>query len=155
MSLFLSTYNNKIDKKGRVSIPSQFRSVISSEGSDVVIIYKSVVRNCLEGCAFSRIEKMHEAIEEFDPFSDVKDAFATSILGASHQISFDSEGRIVLPKKLMEEVKLEENAIFIGKGKIFEIWNPDNFEEHIEKSKVIAMKEREQLKITNKKQNND
>ncbi|MBL0725603.1 MAG: cell division/cell wall cluster transcriptional repressor MraZ [Alphaproteobacteria bacterium] len=142
MALFLSTYKNKIDKKGRVSVPSQFRSTLKGEDFEGVIIYKSIINNCLEGCPLSRIVKLNEAIESMDTLSEERDAFATSILGACHQISFDTEGRIIVPKDLLFNVDIEENAVFVGKGATFEIWSSDLFSKHLLKSQEIASKKK-------------
>lgn len=147
MSLFLSTYVNKVDKKGRVSVPSQFRLALRDEPFEGVLVYPSIVNNCLEGCGFSRIEKITEAIELFDPLSEEKDAFATSMLADVSQLPLDKEGRVILPRSMMSEFNINDSATFVGKGKVFEIWNEQEFEKHKTKSKQIAMQKRDLLKF--------
>lgn len=148
MALFLSTYLNKVDKKGRVSVPSQFRSSINKEDFQGIVIYKSIIHNCLEGCAMSRIERISESIDSLDPLSEERDAFATSILGSCIQLSFDNDGRVVLPKSIIEEVGIEENIIFVGKGQTFEMWHPKEFDGHLAAAKKIAMEKRNLLRLT-------
>ena len=130
MSLFLSTFENKVDIKGRVSLPSQFRSVLQYEGENSLVLYESSINNCIEGCSLARIEELSKKIDNLDPFSDEKDAFATIILGGSAQLQFDKDGRILLPKNLMEFADISNGAVFVGKGQIFEIWKPENFEKY-------------------------
>lgn len=146
MSLFLSTYKNKIDKKLRVSVPSQFRSVVSSSSFQGIIVYKSIINNCLEGCTIERLNKITEMIDNLDPFSEEKDAFATAILGGSFQLSFDSEGRVVIPNELVSEINLNETAVFVGKGHTFEIWNQSEFEKRTSSAREIALKNRDKIK---------
>jgi len=150
MQLFLSTYKNKVDKKLRVSVPAQFRSVLSKSTFNGVIIYKSIVNNCLEGCSMEKIENTMEKINNLDPFSNEKDIFMTAILGNSHQAAFDTEGRIVLPHELVEDLKISDLAVFIGKGDTFEIWNSNEFDQYIKNVRQIANENREKLKNLSK-----
>ncbi len=151
--LFLSTFTNKIDKKGRVSVTAQFRSVLRVESFQGIIAYPSFINPCIEASGISRMEKITEIIEDLDPFSEEKDAFATAILGESHQLSFDGEGRIVLPEILMQNCELEDKALFIGKGKNFEIWNPEKFASYSKQAKEFALKQRNKLTLKARSEN--
>lgn len=144
--LFLSTYINKIDKKGRVSIPSSFRALLN-ETFPGVIIYESISNTCIEACSLERIKKLSEGIDELDPYSDERDAFSSVILGGSVKLSFDSEGRVLIPEELMKFAGLADKACFVGKGQTFEIWNPLSYEEHYRRAKEMARKSRTLLKM--------
>jgi MraZ protein len=147
MALFLSTFENKIDKKGRVSVPAQFRASLSGQGFHGVVVYESFVNDCVEGCDMSRIQQFSESIDNLDPFSESRDALATTILGCAVQLPFDGDGRIILPENLISKAKVESKAIFVGKGRTFEIWNPQGFEEYLVKSKALAKENLNQLKL--------
>ena len=134
-------------------MPSQFRSTLKNEDFDGIVIYPSIVHNCLEGCAFSRIERMSHIIDEFDPLSEERDVFATTIMGASCQLPFDKEGRVILSKHLIKEANLSDTAVFVGKGATFEIWNSSKFEDYSKGLKKIAIEKRSALKFTNNNQN--
>ncbi len=142
MPLFLSTFTKKIDKKGRVSVPSTFRGVLSAEAFNGIVAYQSFINPCIEACAMSRIEALSERIEALDPFSEEHDAFSATILGGSMQLGFDSEGRVVLPQELLSSVDIDGEAIFVGKGKTFEIWQPEAFTAHAEQSRKLALEKR-------------
>ena len=146
MSIFLSKYQNKIDKKGRVSIPSNFRSALSSEEFSGIIVYPSFKNNCIEACSMSRLKKTYEIIQSLDPYSAERDAFETIIMGESVQLQFDNEGRVILPLYLIEQVGILENAFFVGKGLVFEIWDPVSFEKHLKSANEIAKANRFILK---------
>jgi MraZ protein len=147
MALFLSTYVNKIDKKGRVSVPAPFRSVLAGQSFPGIVIYGSFINPCIEGCGFDRIERLSAGIDALDPYSDERDAFATTILGGSMQLAFDSEGRVFLPESLMALAKLEEQAVFVGKGATFEIWEPLTFNAYAEKARELAKNQRASLRL--------
>jgi MraZ protein len=146
MALFLSTFTNKIDKKGRVSIPAPFRTALAGQEFHGIIAYSSFINPCIEACGYDRIAKLHETIETLDPFSEERDAFATTILGGSSQISFDGEGRVLLPEALIEDAELEGQALFVGKGETFEIWQPKAFEEYAEHARKLARDKRLNLR---------
>lgn len=147
MSIFLSTYLNKVDKKGRVSVPSAFRAVLAKEDFAGIIAYPSFVHPCIEACGISRIQKISEAIDEMDPYSDERDAFAASILGGSEQLHLDKDGRITLGEDLREQTGIKEKAIFVGKGQTFEIWTPERFEKYAENAKNLAKQKRGELSL--------
>lgn len=146
MALFLSTFTNKVDKKGRVSVPSQFRAMLKSEEFSGIVIYESPINPCLEGCDINRIQRVIEAMDESDPFSPERDAFATTFLGGSVQLSFDSEGRVNLPENLMGLASISDKAVFVGKGSTFEIWEPEKFEEYSKQAREKAKAFRYSLK---------
>ena len=126
--MFLSTYENKLDKKGRVSVPASFRSYLSNLGYNGVICYPSFNNQCIEAWPQDRIEKISNAIDYLNPFEEKKDYFATSILSASINLQFDSEGRISITSKLLKHAKIRNSMLFVGQGKTFQIWEPTIFE---------------------------
>ena len=126
--MFLSTYENKLDQKGRVSVPASFRSYLSNLGYNGVICYPSFNNQCIEAWPQDRIEKISNAIDYLNPFEEKKDYFATSILSASINLQFDSEGRISLTSKLLKHAKIRNSMLFVGQGKTFQIWEPTIFE---------------------------
>ena len=66
--MFLSTYENKLDKKGRVSVPASFRSYLSNLCYNGVICYPSFNNQCVEAWPQDRIEKISNAIDSLNPF---------------------------------------------------------------------------------------
>ena len=134
--MFLSTYENRLDKKGRVSVPASFRSYLSNMGYNGVICYPSFNNQSIEAWPQDRIEKISNAIDTLNPFEEKRDFFATSILSESTNLQFDSEGRISLTTKLLKHAKIKNSMVFVGQGKTFQIWEPIIFE----KFKVNARK---------------
>ena len=149
--MFLSSYEYKIDKKGRVSVPASFRSHLSSMGYNGFISYPSFNHPALEACSQERIEKLSNTIDSLNPFEEKRDFFATSILSESENLQFDTEGRISLSEKLLNHAKIKTNVLFVGLGRTFQIWEPKYFE----KFKIVARKKafqnRSNLKWDNKK----
>ena len=134
--MFLSSYENKLDKKGRVSVPATFRSHLSSLGYNGFVSYPSFNHAALEACSQDRIEKLSNTIDSLNPFEEKRDYFATSILSESVNLQFDTEGRVSLTEKLLKHANIKNNILFVGLGKTFQIWEPKTFE----KFKVVARK---------------
>ena len=144
--MFLSTYENKLDKKGRVSVPASFRSYLSSLGYNGVICYPSFNNQSLEACAQDRIEKISNTIEALNPFEEKRDIFATSVLAESVNLQFDTEGRISIPHKLLKHTKIKSPILFVGQGKTFQIWEPNAYEKFRIQAKRKANLNRSSLK---------
>ena len=126
--MFLSTYENKIDKKGRVSVPASYRSHLSNLGYNGIVCFPSFNNQSIEAWSQDRIEKISNAIDTLNPFDEKKDYFATSILSESINLQFDSEGRVSLTTKLLKHAKIKKSMLFVGQGKTFQIWEPTSFE---------------------------
>ena len=126
--MFLSSYENKLDKKGRVSVPASYRSYLSNLGYNGVICYPSFNNQSIEAWPQDRIEKISNTIDSLNPFEEKKDYFATSILSESVNLQFDGEGRIILTSKLLKHSKIKNIVFFVGQGKTFQIWEPTSFE---------------------------
>lgn len=146
MNIFLSKYINNIDKKGRVSVPANFRQALTGQAFNGFIAYPSFRKQCIEACSLSRLEELSEIIQNLDPYSDERDAFETMILAEAVQLLFDGEGRVVLPKSLIDHAGIADQVCFVGKGLIFEIWHPQNFEVHLSAARQIAQNNRLTLK---------
>ena len=148
--MFLSNYENKLDKKGRVSVPASFRSHLNSLGYNGFIAYPSFNNPALEGCSQDRIEKLSNTIDSLNPFEEKRDYFATSVLSESVSMQFDSEGRVLFSEKLLKHANIKNNILFVGLGKTFQIWDPKNFNKFKIFARKKAFQNRSNLKWDNK-----
>jgi MraZ protein len=130
VALFLSTFVNKVDKKGRVSVPAPFRTALIGQSFAGVIAWPSLVAAALEGSGIDRFEQLADGTDDVNPFSEEHADFAKAVFGRSHQLAFDGDGRIVLPEVLIAHANLSEQAAFVGQGKVFQIWEPQAYRDH-------------------------
>ena len=149
--MFLSSFVNKIDKKGRVSVPATFRSHINTLGYNGFISYPSFNHSALEACTQDRIEKLSNTIDSLNPFEEKRDYFATSVLSESENLQFDTEGRVSISQKLLNHAKIKNNVLFVGLGKTFQIWEPRNFDKFKTFARKKAFQNRSYLKWDTKK----
>ena len=148
--MFLSCFENKLDKKGRVSVPATFRSHLNSMGYNGFISYPSFSNPALEACSQDRIEKLSNTIDSLNPFDEKRDFFATSVLSESENLQFDTEGRVSFSNKLLKHANIKSNILFVGQGKTFQIWEPENFEKFKAVARKKAFQNRSNLKWENK-----
>ena len=148
--MFLSSYENKLDKKGRVSVPASYRSYLSNLGYNGVICYPSFNHQSIEAWPQDRIEKISNTIDSLNPFEEKRDYFATSILSESVNLQFDTEGRVSLTDKLLKHANIKNNILFVGLGKTFQLWEPKNFEKFKMVARKKAYQNRSNLKWENK-----
>ena len=145
MDLFVSQFVNKIDKKGRVSFPSLFRSVLPQNNKNEIILYKSLKYKSIEGCNSSRIKEIAKRIDSLDIFSDDQDDFSTSIFSEIVPTNLDKEGRFLIPEYLKKYANLSEEATFIGQGNFFQIWEPKAATERQKQSRIRLVNKKKTL----------
>ena len=145
MNLFLSQYINKIDKKGRVSLPSLFRNVLPSENKNELILFKSLKYPAVDGCSYERIQKIAERIDKLDLFSDDQEDFSTSIFSEIIPTNLDKEGRFLIPDFLKKYSNISEEVTFIGQGHYFQIWEPKAVLEHQKNSRERLISQKKTL----------
>ena len=148
--MFLSSFENKIDKKGRVSVPATFRSYLNTLGYNGFVSYPSFNHSALEACSQDRIEKLSSTIDSLNPFEEKRDYFATSVLSESEIHQFDTEGRVSISEKLLNHAKIRNNVLFVGLGRTFQIWEPTNFDKFKSLARKKAFQNRSNLKWENK-----
>jgi len=124
MDLFVSTFVNKIDKKGRVSLPSIFRSALPKDYKNEIILSKSLRNKAIEGLSVIRVKEIASRINNLDFFSEEHEDFATSIFSEMLPTNLDKEGRFLIPEKLKDFANIKNEVTFIGQGYFFQIVNP-------------------------------
>jgi MraZ protein len=127
MGLFLSKFVNKVDKKGRVSVPASFRAALEDSGFPGIVVFPSYKFPVIEACGMDRMERIAKSLDRLDLFSDEQDDLATTVLADAQQLAFDPEGRIQLAEELASHAGIADLAMFVGKGATFQIWAPDTF----------------------------
>ena len=139
---FVGKFLNKIDKKGRISVPALWRPKLLGKEFSGIVAQKSEDYNSIDGYSQKYLERYQQWLDQQDPLLETSEYEATLIFGSS-MLPFDREGRILLPDLMRKESCLDTNALFVGMGRKFRIWEPasfDNYEkkarEHMKKRKL-------------------
>ncbi len=134
MKAFAGSFTFKVDKKGRISVPAEFRVVLAAQsaGSDFsgILAFPWFDYRAVRGCGVELMEaiatnRSPTAVFENQPVDNALVSVADMV-----QLPFDGEGRIVLPRDLAEHAGIGDSATFVGQVNFFEIWNPAAFRQH-------------------------
>ncbi len=127
MVQFLGTHQNRLDAKGRVSVPAPFRAALracdETNGASL-ILRPSHQHPCIEAWPSAEFAALAEQLNRLDLFSQAHDDLAASLYSDAFPVEADKEGRIVLPDSLISHAGLGETVVFMGLGRIFQIWEP-------------------------------
>jgi MraZ protein len=126
---FTSTITNKLDAKGRVSIPAAFRQILTAQGTEGVYLIASVDEVAIDAVGRQMIVEHETRHSARDALLDRDyEALSQFLHAEAHLLMWDDEGRVRLPDPLIELAHIEERVMFVGLGRKFQLWDPDRFE---------------------------
>ena len=129
MSSFVSTVVNKLDAKGRVSVPAPFRQILAQQNLHGIYCIPSFFSSALEAFGETLLDEFRQRLRKHDPlFSEDYDAQAQAILAQSKFLNFDDEGRVKLPDEFVAHAGITESVVFVGLDQKFQLWDPTRFE---------------------------
>ncbi len=129
MPPFVSTFTNKLDAKGRVSIPAPYRQILAQQEMGTLYCIPSFVSASLEAFGNTLLNQFQQRLDKYDPlFSENYDDEAQAVLAAAQPLNFDDEGRVRLPDDLIAHAGITDRVVFVGLGQKFQMWDPVRFE---------------------------
>ena len=139
--MLLGEYFHNIDKKGRIILPSKFRS----ELGDRFIVTKGF-DGCLYGYSVDEWKGIEEKIKTL-PLITGKDArnFTRFFFSSAIECEIDSQGRILISSGLREFATLTKEVVIIGVSSRIEIWSKDNWKEYSKKQDLDDIAEKMSL----------
>lgn len=134
MGRFVATFTNRIDAKGRVSVPASFRANLERDGYGAaaergLYCYPSLDAPAIDAGGEGLAQTIDRLLERLPPYSDERDELSVALYGDVHVLAIDGDGRIVLPEALRAHAGIEGSVTFVGLGAKFQIWEPGRFEE--------------------------
>ncbi len=126
---FIGEYSAKIDDKGRIILPSAFKSLLPADDMRFVV-RKDIFDDCLEMLTFSEWEKRSEQIKSRLNFLKKEHAsFWREFMRGNTVVTPDNKlGRISIPKKLLDAIGAEKEVIFAGNDHKIELWAREKYE---------------------------
>jgi MraZ protein len=135
MDRYVSTFTNKIDAKGRVSIPAPFRAILERDGyrggggGGGIYCYPSLDAPALDAGGERLAKKIDGLLGGLPDYSDERDELSVALYGDVQVLAVDGDGRIVLPEALRAHAGLSTSVAFVGLGDKFQMWEPGRFEQ--------------------------
>jgi MraZ protein len=140
---FLSSYERRIDKKGRVLLPPSFRQQLARENYDGVHCYPAVGMSAIDAGGQILLDEIGRHLGRFESFTREHDFLSTAFFGDSHHITIDPEGRVVFPDALLSYAGITEDLVLAGQGYKFQIWEPEQYRAHQAEARQRLMALRE------------
>jgi|TARA_B100000315_G_scaffold116288_1_gene106661 MraZ protein len=121
-------------------VPAAFRAALGKKSK--LFAFPSFLHEGIECRTEAFMEAYSDRIGDLDPFSDAQDHLAEAIFATSHALAFDAEGRVVLHETLREHTGIIDRAVFVGKGKSFQIWEPSLHDSFQKRARTRALADR-------------
>lgn len=141
MALFIDTFVNKVDRKGRVSVPATFRAALAGQTFNGIAALPAFRYAGVQCGSIEWMQGLIDRLQNSDLYSDEHDDFTASLFPDAKQLAFDGEGRIMLPEKFAEHAGITAVAAFVGRGNLFEIWEPRTFEAYKAEARRRALEQ--------------
>ena len=135
MDEFVSTYTNRLDAKGRVSIPAAFRAVLARDGFDGLYCCPTLDRRAIDSGGNQLRATIRNSLNRFEPFSEEHEVLSTALIGESEVLKIDQDGRVVMSDALKAHAGLIDRITFVGQGYKFQIWEPERFAAYRDEAK--------------------
>lgn len=123
MNSFIGEYHCKVDAKGRIMLPAAFKKQLSPASNDSFVVKKDIYEACLVMYPLEEWERQNAIIRSrINPYNPEHNRFVREFYKGAAEITLDGNNRLLLPRRLLDEVGIEGEVILAGQlGKI-EIW---------------------------------
>jgi MraZ protein len=128
-------YINRLDAKGRVSIPASFRAVLAKDGFDGLYVHPALDSPALDAGGNILLNEIDAFLQTLPPYSEEQDRLSTALFGTSEILKVDPEGRVVLTETVKAHAGISDAVAFVGLGHKFQIWEPARFQAHLEEAR--------------------
>ncbi len=124
MDRFLSSAVNRIDAKGRVSVPAHFRSVVQQRGYSELYAIRQLDVPALDVGGLDLLDRYEQRISLEDPFLQTADDMSFFVHGDGAFLKLDQDGRITVTDFIRDHTGITTEVAFVGRGNFFQMWEP-------------------------------
>jgi MraZ protein len=147
MNTFIGNIEARLDGKGRVFIPANYRKILAEMGSTHIIMRRDTDNECVifypEHIWHAKVSELRNALDEWDPEDQM---ILMQFMSEAEMLDMDSQGRVLLQKKNLEMIGAQQDILFVGMLDRFAIWNPSVFSEKQMPQKDLAERIRNRMK---------
>lgn len=133
MTTFIGDYPCKLDAKGRFLLPSAFKKQLDASGTtarDTFVVKKDIFENCLVLYPMDEWERQNDLIRaKLNPYKREHNQFLRGFHRGKAEVSLDSANRLLLPKRLLEQVGIGKEVVLAGLDGKIEIWAKHAYEQ--------------------------
>ena len=145
MNYLIGTYECKIDAKGRLLIPSAFKKQLAPVVSKGFVLKRAVFQNCLELYPLNQWEDLITKVNSLNRFKKKNNDFIRRFTAGVKFVELDGNGRLLIPKDLIEFSNISKEVTLSTSVNIIEIWDKDQYEKSINDKNIDFVKLTEQV----------
>ena len=145
MNRFLSSATNKVDSKGRVSVPASFRAIIQARGNGELYGQRALDVPALNVAGPEQLEQWEKRLETADPFLQETDDLQFLVYGDGAVMKLDADGRVMMTDFIRAHTGITDEVTFVGHGGYFRMWAPAAFEAWRDEARARLLKRRQGL----------
>ena len=135
MNYLIGTYECKIDVKGRLLIPSAFKKQLAPVIPKGFVLKRAVFQNCLELYPLEQWEELIKKVNSLNRFKKKNNDFIRRFTAGVKFIELDSNGRLLIPRDLIEFSSINREVTLSTSVNIIEIWDKSSYEKAIADSR--------------------
>ena len=143
MDRFLSSGVNRIDAKGRVSVPGHFRAVMTKRGYTELYALRALGIAALDVGGQDLLDRYESRIEQEDPFGQAANDMSFYIHGDSAFLKLDQDGRITVTDFIRQHTGITTEVAFVGRGHFFQMWDPQKLAAYAEAARARLLQLRQ------------
>ncbi|PIQ07513.1 MAG: division/cell wall cluster transcriptional repressor MraZ [Ignavibacteriales bacterium CG18_big_fil_WC_8_21_14_2_50_31_20] len=129
--MFLGSYNYAIDTKGRISIPAKLRKFVSPEANNTFVLTRGSSK-CINIYPMDYWKELVASkLDKLNTFDPKEAKFMRLFLQEATEDTFDTQSRLLVPKKLIDSAEIEKDVIILGMNKYIEVWSPKLYEDYL------------------------
>lgn len=129
MASFIGDYSCKADSKCRIMVPVSFRKVMAEMRQETFVIRKNVFEESLDMYPYKEWEALVESLRaRLNLFDRRQASFMRELYRGVQEVVMDASGRILLPKRMLDEVKIDKELVLAGQDSKIEIWDAKKYD---------------------------
>lgn len=145
MDRFLASAVNRIDAKGRVSVPAPFRAVLQRRAHGDLYALRALAMPAMDVGGADLLDRYEARLAREDPFGPLADDMSFFVHGDGSFLKLDQDGRITMTDFIRAHTRIGTDVAFVGRGDFFQMWEPSALQAHSQavRQRLLALRQRE------------
>lgn len=130
---FAGEYKCSLDNKKRVNIPSNVRKIFVPEAENTIVFTRGFEGVNLYAYPLNEWQRLTKILRTLNPLEKKTRDFIRLFVGVAFYATMDSQGRVMIPERILKMGKIEKDLLIIGSLSKLEIWNPKIYNDYLVK----------------------
>ena len=140
MATFIGDYTCRVDTKGRIILPSAFKKQMPAAAMDKFVVKKDVFEKCLVLFPMDEWDRQNSIIRSrINPYNKEHSRFLRGFYKGTAEIVLDASNRLLIPRRLLELVGIDGEAVLAGQDGKIEIWSKELYDGHAGEADDFAL----------------